>query len=268
MIVEAGGLRVRCEVEGESGPWVVFSNSLGTTLEMWDAQAAALRGRFRTLRYDTRGHGGTDAPAGPYFFDALADDLLALMDAQGIERAVLVGLSMGGMLAQVAALKAPHRFDGLVLCDTTSRYGPEVAAFWAGRVHTALTQGLASIAETTPARWFTTAFVDQHPDVVAHYQAMLRSTPPQGYAGCCAAIPAIDVTERLSTLRIPARVIVGEQDGSTTPEHARRIVAALPGADLIVLPDAAHLSNVEQPEAFNAALLEFLNRLAQRVPAA
>lgn len=268
MIIKANGLRVRCEVEGETGPWIVFSNSLGTTLEMWDAQVEALPGRFRILRYDTRGHGGTDAPPGPYSFDELADDLLALMDVHGISSAVLVGLSMGGMLAQVAALKAPHRFNGLVLCDTTSRYGPEVAEFWAARVRTALTEGLASIAETTPARWFTAGFKERHPEVVAQYQATLRATPPQGYAGCCAAIPTIDVTDRLPSLSIPARVIVGEQDPSTTPAHAGRIAAALPGADLIVLPDAAHLSNVEQPAAFNAALLEFLDRLALRPPAA
>jgi len=264
MTVEANGLHVRCVVEGDTGPWIVFSNSLGTTLEMWDGQMEALRGRYRVLRYDTRGHGGTDAPPGPYGFDDLAEDLLALMDAHGIDRAVLVGLSMGGMLAQVAALKAPHRFEGLVLCDTTSRYGPEVAGFWAGRVRTALTEGLASIAETTPARWFTPGYQERHPEVVAHYQAMLRANPPQGYAGCCAAIPTIDVTERLHGLSIPARVIVGEQDPSTTPEHARRIAEALPNADLVVLPDAAHLSNVEQPAAFNAALLEFLGRLAAR----
>jgi len=264
VIVEANGLRIRCEEESGDGPWIVLSNSLGTTLEMWDGQVEALRGRYRILRYDTRGHGGTEAPPGPYSLDDLADDLLALMDARGIGRAVLVGLSLGGMIAQVAALRAPHRFAGLVLCDTTSRYGPEVAGFWAARIRTALDEGLASIAETTPARWFTAGFVGRRPEVVAACQATLRATAPQGYAGCCAAIPTIDVTERLRGLRIPALVIVGEQDPSTTPEHARRIAEALPGADLAVLPDAAHLSNVEQPEAFNAALLGFLGRLAAR----
>ncbi|WP_424138051.1 3-oxoadipate enol-lactonase [Roseomonas chloroacetimidivorans] len=264
MIVEANGLRIRCEVEGDAGPWIVFSNSLGTTLEMWDGQMDALRGRYRILRYDTRGHGGTEAPPGPYSFDDLAEDLLALMQVQGIDRAVLVGLSIGGMLAQVAALKAPRRFEGLVLCDTTSRYGPEVADFWAARAHTALTEGLASIAETTPARWFTAGFRERRPEVVAQCQAVLRATSPQGYAGCCAAVPAIDVTDQLHGLSIPALVVVGEQDPSTTPEHARRIAEALPGAELVVLPDAAHLSNVEQPAAFNAALLAFLGRIAAR----
>ncbi|MBE9605290.1 3-oxoadipate enol-lactonase [Acetobacteraceae bacterium H6797] len=257
----ANGIRMRYRLEGESGPWLVFSNSLGCSLEMWDAQAEVLKGRYRLLRYDTRGHGGTQATRGAYDFDLLADDLLALMNEIGVEKAVLVGLSMGGMLAQVAALKAPERFAGLVLCDTTSRYGPEVADFWANRVRLALTEGLAGIAETTPSRWFTPGYGERHPEIVAHYQAMLRATDPLGYAGCCGAIPRIDVTDRLDELPMPARVIVGAQDPSTTPDHARRIVAAYTGADLVVLEDAAHLSNVEQPEAFTAAVEEFLERV-------
>ncbi len=256
----ANGIRLHARIDGESGPWVVMSNSLGCTLEMWDPQMPALAGRFRVLRYDTRGHGRSEATPGAYSMELLADDLLALMDAAGVEKAWLVGLSMGGMLAQVAALKAQHRFHGLVLADTTSRYGPEVADFWANRARMALSEGLEPISRTTPARWFTPGFGERHPEVVGHYQAMLRGNDPVGYAGCCGAIPRIDVTDRLHELALPARVIVGEQDPSTTPEHARRIVAALPGADLVVLKDAAHLSNVEQPEAFSAAMLGLLDR--------
>ncbi|PZP40544.1 MAG: 3-oxoadipate enol-lactonase [Azospirillum brasilense] len=254
----ANGIRLHARIDGSAGPWIVLSNSLGCTLEMWDAQVEALRGRYRILRYDTRGHGRSETVPGPYSMEMLADDLLGLMDAAGVERTFLAGLSMGGMLAQVAALKAPERFLGLVLADTTSRYGPEVAEFWAGRARTALTEGLEPISRGTPARWFTPGFVERHPQIVERYREMLLSNNPVGYAGCCAAIPRIDVTDRLGQLSLPACVIVGEQDPSTTPAHARRIAEALPGAELVILPDAAHLSNVEQPEAFGDVLTRFL----------
>ena len=212
----------------------------------------------------TRGHGGTASTPGPYDFDLLADDLLALLVAVGVDRCTLVGLSMGGMLAQVAALKQPEAFTGLVLADTTSRYGPEVSAFWANRVAVALTSGLSSIAETTPSRWFTAGFADRNPELVARYQAMVRSTDPEGYAGCCAAIPEIDVTDRLSAITIPTAVIVGADDPSTTVDHADRIHRAIWRSSLHVIPDAARLFNVEQPEAFTAVLLDFLSATAPK----
>jgi 3-oxoadipate enol-lactonase len=266
MRVAAGGIEHRVRVDGGSGPWVVFSNSLGCALEMWDPQASALSEHYRVLRYDTRGHGGTESTPGPYDLDLLAGDLIALLDALEVTECALVGLSLGGMIAQVAALAEPERFTGLVLADTTSRYGPEVAEFWANRVTTALTSGLDSIAETTPSRWFTPGFAERSPDVVTRYQEMLRSTDAQGYAGCCAAIPRVDVTDRLTSVTIPTAVIVGAEDPSTTVDHARRIHEAISHSSLHVIPDAAHLSNVEQPDRFTAILLDFLRTTTAKGP--
>jgi 3-oxoadipate enol-lactonase len=260
MIITANGVEMRCKIDGTSGPWIIFSNSLGCTLEMWDEQVAVLSERYRTLRYDTRGHGGSAAPHAPYSLTDLANDLIGLLDVHGIETACLVGLSMGGMLGQVALLQQPSRFSAAVLCDTTSYYGPESLPFWKERARIAREEGLEKIAQAVPARWFTQGFATAQPDVVARYQNMLRGNDPQGYAACCQAIPQINVTGQLSQLSMPVRVIVGENDLSTTVEHARKIAVALPNADLVILADAAHLSNVQQPASFNAALMEFLAR--------
>ena len=155
--IVANGISHRVRIDGDSGPWVVFSNSLGTTLEMWDAQVLALPGH-RVLRYDTRGHGGTAAPPGPYTLEELADDLIGILDGVGVDECAFVGLSLGGMIGQVAMLKAPHRFRCAVLADTTSRYGPEAAERFNTRIETALHSGLGPIADTIPASWFTADF--------------------------------------------------------------------------------------------------------------
>lgn len=259
--IAANGITHRVRVDGDTGPWVVFSNSLGCTLRMWDEQAAALSGHYRVLRYDTRGHGESQSSPGPYSLDLLAQDLLGLLEAVGVDRCALVGLSLGGMIAQTAALREPDRFTGLVLADTTSRYGPEVADFWAERARTALDGDLGTIARSTPARWFTPGFAAHRPEVVGRYQAMVNSTSPEGYAGCCAAIPRIDVTGQLPSIAVPTAVVVGEQDPSTTVAHARRIHEAIPHSSLHVIPDAAHLSNVEQPAEFTRILRDVLNQL-------
>jgi len=257
-MVEAGGILHRVRIDGASGPWVVFSNSLGCTLEMWDGQVAALAAGNRVLRYDTRGHGRSGSTPGPYDLELLAGDLLGILDVLGVERCTLVGLSLGGMIAQHAALARPSRFTGLALADTTSHYGRGVADFWAARAATALSQGLDSIAHSTPSRWFTPTLVARDPGLVARYQDMLRSTDPEGYAGCCAAIPRIDTTGCLPSLEMPVSVIVGEQDPSTTVDHARRIHEAIARSGLHVIPEAAHLSNVEQPQRFTRILLDLL----------
>lgn len=260
--ITAGGVPHRVRIDGDAGPWLVFSNSLGCSHEMWDAQVEALRNDHRILRYDTRGHGGTPATPGPYSLGVLADDLLAIIEGVGIRQCALIGLSMGGMIAQHAALTRPELFTHLALADTTSHYGPASHDFWRGRAHTARTEGLAPIADTTPSRWFTPGFGERHPDTVTRYQEMLRSADPEGYAGCCEAIPHIDTTSRLGELRMPVTVIVGEHDPSTTVEHARRIHEAIPHSALHVIPDAAHLSNVEQSQRFTDALRTLLEETA------
>jgi 3-oxoadipate enol-lactonase len=263
MKVTANGIEVHHEIEGD-GPVVTMSHSLGCHLGMWDEQARALRGRYRVLRYDTRGHGQTSAPAGAYTLDELAEDLRALLDALAIAQTHFVGLSMGGMIGQVFALKYPARVQSLALCDTTSRYPAQAAPIWEDRIKTVTAQGMEPMVGPTLERWFTAPFRARRPDVLERVAAMIRSTPAQGYIGCCHALPRIDVTDRLGELRCPALVVVGEEDPGTPVAMAREIQAALPSAELAILPSASHLSSVEQPEEFNRVLLDFLDKASGR----
>jgi 3-oxoadipate enol-lactonase len=263
MKLQANGIEIHYEIEGE-GPVVTFSHSLACHLGMWDAQVAALRERYRVLRFDTRGHGRTSAPAGRYTLDQLAGDLRALLDGLGIRQTHVVGLSMGGMIGQVFALQHPAMVQSLVLCDTTSRYPATAGPIWEERIRTVESRGMDPLVAPTLERWFTAPFRARNPELMDRVGAMIRSTPPQGYAGCCHAIPKIDVTDRLRELRCPALVIVGEEDPGTPVEMARQIHAALPGAELAILPSASHLSNLEQPAEFNRVLTAFLDKVAAR----
>ena len=265
MKLSANGIEINYAIEGE-GPVVTFSHSLGCNLSMWDAQAAALRGRYRVLRFDTRGHGQSGAPAGAYTLEQLAEDFHGLLQGLGIERTHFVGLSMGGMIGQVFALKYPEMVQSLVLCDTTSRYPAAAAPVWQDRIKTVEAKGMEPLVEPTLGRWFTAPFRARRQDLMTQVGAMIRDTPAQGYIGCCHAIPKINVTDRLAALTCPALVIVGEEDPGTPVEMARDIQAALPSAELAILRSASHLSNLEQPEEFNRVLLRFLDKAAGRSP--
>ncbi len=257
MKARANGIDIHYEISG-SGPWLTLSHSLSCDLSMWAPQMAALEGRFTVLRFDTRGHGQTDAPAGAYTFDQLTDDVLGLLDALKIERTHFCGLSMGGMIGQHLALKAPQRIGRLVLADTAGRLPPEARALWPERIRIATGQGMAPLVQPTLERWFTAPYRATHPAVMARIGGLIRNTPPVGYAGCAHAISRLDVTERLRELKMPTLVIVGEQDVGTPPAMAREIAGAIPDARLEIVPDASHLSNIEQAETFNRLLLGFL----------
>jgi len=259
MKVKANGIQLNYTVEGV-GPWVVFSHSLACDLSMWDEQVAALKGAFKVLRFDTRGHGGSDAPAGAYGLEQLADDLHGLLAALGVTRPHFVGLSMGGMIGMTYALKYPGTFKSLALCDTSSRMPVEARPIWEERIKTATQSGMEPLVEPTLKRWFTEPFLARKPPVVERVARMIRSTPALGYAGCCHAIPKIDLTDKLKAIACPTRVIVGEQDVGTPVAMSRAIQEAIPGADLVILPSASHLSNLEQPAGFNQALQEFFAR--------
>ena len=265
MKINANGIDINYQIEGE-GPLVTFSHSLACSLAMWDEQVAALRGRYRVLRYDTRGHGGTSAPAGAYSLEQLAADLHALLGALGITETHFVGLSMGGMIGQVYALQHPQAVKSLVLCDTTSRYPAAAGGIWEERIRTTEAKGMAPHVEPTLGRWFTAPFRARRKDMMARVGALIASTPPQGYIGCCHAIPKINVTDRLGGVTCPALVIVGEEDPGTPVEMARDIHAALPAAELAILRSASHLSNLEQPEEFNRVLLRFLDKTSGQSP--
>ena len=257
MRIKTNGIELNCEVEG-SGPWVALSHSLACDLHMWDEQAALLAGDHTVLRFDTRGHGGSDAPAEEYSLEMLADDAKGLLDALGVESCHWVGLSMGGMIGQSFALRHPGVFKTLVLADTTSRYPPGAQTLWEARIATAETRGMEPLVEGTLARWFTEGFRATRRDVCDRVAGMIRATPVTGYAGCCHAIPKINLTSRLKEITCPALVIVGEQDAGTPVDMAREIHAGLPGSELVIIPSAAHLSNLEQAEAFNRTLSRFL----------
>jgi len=237
-------------------PVLVLSNSLGSTLAMWDPQAAALAERFRLVRYDIRGHGASDTPPGPYSIDDVGADVVALLDELEVERAHFAGLSLGGMTGMWLAVNAPERISRLVALCTSAQVGP--AQMWVDRAATVREQGTAAIAEAGVERWLTQGFRDAHPDVAQYLRDMIASVDDEGYANCCAVIEHLDLMPNLDGISVPTLVIAGAQDPATPPEHAERIVAGVPDARLEVLDPAAHLVNVEQPEAVTRLIVEHL----------
>jgi 3-oxoadipate enol-lactonase/4-carboxymuconolactone decarboxylase len=235
----------------DTAPVVMFASSLGTTHAMWDDQAEALRRDFRVLRYDHRGHGGSPVPPGPYTIDELADDALALLDRLGIARATFVGLSIGGAVAITAALRAPERFERLVLCSTAAQFPPPEQ--WAERAATVRAEGVEAVADAALERWLTPG---APPELRERLRAMLLSTPREGYAACCEALGGYDARGRLGELTMPVLAIAGADDPTTPPDVMRQIVDEIPGARLHVIERTRHISNVERPDEFNRVLRE------------
>ncbi len=228
---------------------------------MWREQIDRFSERYRVLAFDTRGHGRTDAPAGPYTLDLLADDLEALLDKAGVDRCHFAGLSMGGMIGMTHALRHPGRFASLILCDTSSRIPAEARPIWQQRIDLAQTQGMAALAPSTLERWFTEGFRQSQAQVVDAVGDLIRATPVAGFVGCCHAISQLDLTDKLGAIRVPTLVLVGDRDVGTPVEASRVIHQAIPGAQLGVIPSASHLSNIEQPETFDFLLDRFLSGL-------
>ena len=259
MKTKANGIQVSYELHGREGaPWLVLGHSLACSVRMWDPQIAALKDKYRILAYDTRGHGASEAPGGPYTLEMLADDLFFLLKELKISKTHYCGLSMGGMIRQTFALKYPGAFQTLTLADTTSRYPAEAWPLWQERIKIAETKGMEPLAQPTLERWFTEPFRRKNAAAVEEIRKLILATPVAGYVGCCHAIPKINLTARLKEISCPILVIVGEQDPGTPPAMAREIHDNAPGSKLVTLPQAAHLANLEQPEGFSRALGEFL----------
>lgn len=257
MRIRLHGLETHAVVTG-SGPWVTLSHALGASQAMWAPQVQALASRHTVLCYDTRGHGQSGTPPGPYSLEQLADDAAALLAHLGVQRTHWVGLSLGGMIGQVLALRHPALLDRVVLADTNARLPPAGQAMWTERAALARREGMATLVEGTLSRWFTPGFAAREPLTRQRFGEQIAATPVEGYAACCSAICGLNTLEQLPALQHRALVMVGEEDQATPVAMSRQIAQAWPGAELVVLPGAAHLSNIEQPEAFNRELLQFL----------
>lgn len=239
-----------------AAPVVVLGSSLGTTRAMWSPQIEALTERFRVVSYDHRGHGESDVPPAPYEIADLGRDLLAMLDALGIERFSFAGLSIGGMVGMWVASEVPQRVHRLALLCTSAALAAPAA--WQKRAAAVRAGGMAAIATAVVAGWFTPRYAAAHAEVVERYVAMLLAAPVEGYIGCCEAIAEMDLRDRLTRIVAPTLVISAIQDLAIPPQHSEAIVAAVPGARLELIADAAHLASVEQPAAATRLLIDHL----------
>ena len=260
--IRANGVELFYDLTGpEDAPVVVFSTSVGATLEMWDPQVRAFADRYRVLRYDTRGHGRSQVVEGRASIDDLADDFAGLVDALGIAKAHLVGLSLGGMTGQALALRHPEKLESLVLM-ATSAYLPPADA-WTQRAATVRAQGMEAIADTVMGRWFTRAFAERAPEVVAETRKRFVAHNPEGYAMCCEAIRDMDLRPAIGAIRTPTLILAGADDPATPVPMMEDIRSRISDAELIIVPRAAHLLNIERPEVVNAHIAAFLGRFGE-----
>jgi 3-oxoadipate enol-lactonase/4-carboxymuconolactone decarboxylase len=258
-----GDHRIHYQFDGPgSAPVLVFSNSLGVDVTMWDAVLPRLRPHFRLLRYDTRGHGQSAVPPGPYSLDQLGGDVLSLLDGLGIEKAHFCGLSLGGLTGQWLGVYHPRRLHKLVVCNTAARIG--TVESWNERIEAVRQGGVNALVPTILTRWLTDGYRTAHPDAVAHLAERIGQTSAEGYAACCAALREADLRETIRQIPVPTLVIAGQHDPVTTLADAQAIAEQVPNARLQPLR-AAHLSALEAADAFADALLEFLSpTLAER----
>ena len=257
MKIKANGITINYQIDGREGaPWIVFSNSLATTIAMWDEQAAALKESYRVLRYDQRGHGGTDAPAGRYPFDTLLADALELLDALAIKKAHFAGLSMGGATALGLAERHPERFDRIIVCDSPCQSTPQSSQQWEERIVVAQKQGMEPLVELTVGRWFPPETLAKNPPHLDKVRAMIRATPVNGFIGCAAALADHDYASAAASVKHPVLFLVGEKDA---PAPAmRKLHEKLNGSRYVELPGAGHISNMDRPAEFNRAVADFL----------
>ncbi|MGH6674550.1 MAG: alpha/beta fold hydrolase [Xanthobacteraceae bacterium] len=257
MKIKANNININYQIDGPDGaPWLVFSNSLATSIAMWDDQAAALKHAYRVLRYDQRGHGGTDAPAGRYAFDTLLADAIGLLDALRIDKAHFAGLSMGGATALGLAERHPGRLDRVIVCDSPCQSTAQSAQQWEERIAIAKDKGIAVLVEPTVSRWFPPETVAKNPPHLDKVRAMFRATPVNGFIGCAAALADHDYASAATSVKHPVLFLVGEKDA---PAPAmRKLNEKLPGSRYVELSGAGHISNMDRPAEFNRAIVDFL----------
>ena len=257
--VHVNGIDLHYTIDGTQGPWICLSHSLACNLSAWDAQVDLLKNKFRVLRFDTRGHGKSSAPPGPYTLDQLANDVHGLFLHLKIDQAHWMGISMGGMIGQTYALKNPNFFLSLILADSTSRRPPDAEKMWGQRIEVARTEGMKGLLESTLTRWFTEDFRKNNPTAVSRIGLGILNTPSEGFIGCCEAISKIDLLERLHEIKCATLILVGEHDHGTPPEMSRQMHDNIKKSQLFIIPNAAHISNIEQEQVFNSMIEKFLN---------
>jgi 3-oxoadipate enol-lactonase len=260
--VRANGITLRCRIDGpSSAPTILLSNSLATDLSMWDGQAAHLAQQYRVIRYDTRGHGESEASKPPYTLSMLAEDVRSLLDALGVGQVHYVGLSLGGMTGQVFAARYPHRLHSLALCDTSAKVSRSI---WEERIRLALREGIECVVEPSVGRWFTKSFREREPAVIEAFRRKIRGTSIDGYLGCANAIMEMDNNDLLGRIATPTLVVVGRDDPATPVGDSEILKAGIAGSRLLVIDDAAHLPNIEREDEFNEVIGEFLSRQVER----
>lgn len=255
-LIDANGAKFNYQLDGPANaPVVVFSNSLGTTLSIWDPQIPALSQKFRVLRYDMRGHGLTAVTPGPYTIGGLAQDVLGLLDSLKVAQAHFCGISVGGAIGLWLGVNSSNRFRSLTLSNTAARIG--TVDGWNTRIKTVSEGGMASIADAVVSRWFTESFVQRSPKQVEATRQLLLHTPQEGYVATCAALREMDQRETVTRVSVPTLVIAGAHDAVTTPADAHFLTDRIKGAQYAEL-NAAHLSNIEDADAFTGALINFI----------
>lgn len=260
MKANVNGIELNYEVSGNpEKPWLTFSNSLATNLHMWDEQAKLLENDFHILRYDKRGHGESEKVPGAYHFDDLIDDIMALWDHLGVDQTYFVGLSIGGMTVQGIMLKHPEKLKAVVIANSMGVVPPEFVSAWGDRITLCQEKGMEPLIQPTMERWFTEDFRNKGTPEMQVIADMVATTSVEGYAGCAAAIQKLSYLDDLGKISgIPVLFIAGAQDGGTPAAGMEAMHANMPGSEYLLIDPAAHISNVERPDVFNAAITGFL----------
>jgi len=259
---DVNGITINYEVSGTEGkPWITFTHALCNNLTLWDDQAELLKDDFRILRYDHRGLGKSSAPEGPYTFPMIIADALALMDHVGVDQTHWCGLSIGGMMGYGMAQDHGDRLLSLTACDSRPDAPPDYQDYFQHRIDVAAAEGMEGLVESTISRWFTPESVAANISVLDKVRAMIRSTDQTGHAGCCMALKTLAFGSRLGEIKVPTMIIGGAKDKGAPPEALAEAAAAIPGARHVIIPAAGHISNLENPTDFNAALKDFLSGL-------
>ena len=260
--VEIDGIPFNVRIDGREGaPWVMMAHGLATSLGMWDDLVDVLKDDYRCLRYDARGHGETPPTAGAYSFDQLTRDAATILAALHVEKTHFVGLSMGGMVALGLALHEPTRLASISVCDARAEADEEYIEGWNHRIQIVRKGGMAALIDRTLQRWFTPAFLAKPSPSLDKMRSMMGGTSPDGYCGCGEALKALHYGARLGEIRTPTMLLVGAQDLGAPPPIVREMHKAMPQSRYVEIPDAGHISNVEQPDLFATAVRSFLKEV-------